>query len=753
MQGWDTIYEGVISYHAEADLSPLKRVVDLFEEIQWPAETIDRDSPIHPLVIAKTLLKMRMDVASLACALLVHPYSQRRFELDTVKQRFGDDIAFLLEGISRISLLSLRTPEKKQKETTIEEPEEGASLEDGPPTPRSVGEMIGEIHHGTILVRDENQAEGFRKLVLAMAKDIRVILIRLVLCLHQLRLAMRMGPVASVANLSHEVMEIYAPIAHRLGVYWLKNELEDLAFRMQWPGQYDAIRAKVLERRKGGEDVVQKVIAILGDKLVSHHIQGQVFGREKHLYSVWSKINRKQITLDDMFDLIAYRIIVPNKEDCYRTLGMIHSEFKPIPGRFKDYVAIPKRNGYQSLHTVVFGPFGNRIEIQIRTEKMHQIAESGVAAHWSYKGKGGGGNSTTGYAWLKDLLALQESVDDPGQFVENVRFDLFPEEIYVFTPNGEIITLPSKATPVDFAYAVHSQVGNSCQGAKINGRIVPLKTPLVTGDTISIITGKNREPNPNWLQFVVTSKAKYWIGRFVKEKQRQQSIGLGREILEREGRKVGSSITEKQLRVVLETFRCENIDDLYYNIGISRVSALQVVHKLFPGSAPAFTERKNQVARAGVERRGDKLALTGALEGIAVQAARCCSPLPGDVVVGIINTGRGITLHRISCNNLKSMEDQPERWVEDINWGGDKLLAHTARIRAMVSNRRGLLTPISQVITEAKANLLDVHVQDRDRDPCMVVLEVEVINHDHLERVLANLRSVPEVRSVDRMNA
>ncbi|MEG3641557.1 RelA/SpoT family protein [Magnetococcus sp. PR-3] len=750
MQGWNTIYEGIISYHAEADLTPLQDLVTYFDQIYWPPDGTDWDSPIHPITIAQTLVQMRMDVASLVSALLVHPYSQRQFELDEAKTRFGEDIAFLLEGISRISLLSLRTPDD-------EPPNAEGRVEHPPiPEPRTEGEAVGEIHHANILVRDETQAEGFRKLILAMAKDIRVILIRLVLCLHQLRLAMRLGTTEPVDKLSHEVMEIYAPIAHRLGVYWLKNELEDLAFRMKWPGQYDAIRAKVLERRKGGEDVVQKVITYLGEKLTAHQIQGAVYGREKHLYSVWTKLTRKQITLDDMFDLIAYRIIVPSKEDCYRTLGMIHGEFKPIPGRFKDYIAIPKRNGYQSLHTVVFGPFGNRIEIQIRTETMHHIAESGVAAHWTYKGKGGTGNNATGYTWLKELLSLYENVDDPGQFVENVRFDLFPEEIYVFTPNGEIITLPTGATPVDFAFAVHSQVGNGCQGAKINGRIVPLKTPLETGDTVNIITGKNREPNPNWAQFVVTSKAKYWIGRFVKEKQREQSISLGRDLLEREGRKVGGSITEKLLKPVLEGLRCEDVEDLYYQIGASRLSPIQVIHKVFPETAPAVTERKNNPVpiRSGVERREDGLALTGALAGIAVQAARCCSPLPGDSVVGIISTGKGITLHRISCSNLKGMEDQPERWVEDIGWGGEGgHLIHTARIRAMVSNRRGLLTPISQVVTEAKANLLDVHFQDRDRDPCVVILEVEVNSQSHLESVLVNLRSVPEVRDVDRMNA
>nr|CRH07848.1 putative guanosine-3',5'-bis(diphosphate) 3'-pyrophosphohydrolase, putative (P)ppGpp synthetase I, SpoT/RelA [Candidatus Magnetococcus massalia] len=748
MQSWDDIIEGIKAYHPDVDEARLRHLVLFLNSIGWPDPELDTDSPIHPFRIAQTLIQMRLDGASVVSALLVHPFSQELFDKEVIEEQFDEDVAFLVEGISRISLLSVRRPddeliEAKKEEASGEKENAFQTVESGQPA--------------AILVKDETQAEGFRKLVLAMARDIRVILIRLILCLHQLRHAMRYAHGVTACQVAHEVLEIYAPIAHRLGIYWIKSELEDLGFRLKWPGEYDALRAKILERRKGGEDVVQRVVAILGEQLSKHGINGEVFGREKHLYSVWTKLSRKQITLDDMFDLIAYRIIVPKPEDCYRALGMIHSEFKPIPGRFKDYIALPKRNGYQSLHTVVFGPFGNRIEIQIRTEKMHQIAESGVAAHWTYKGKGGESSAkehATGYAWLKDLLALQESVDDPGQFFENVKFDLFPEEIYVFTPQGEIVTLPAGATPVDFAYAVHSEVGNGCQGAKINGRIVPLKTELETGDTISIMTGKNREPNPNWLQMVVTSKAKYWIGRFVKERQREASISLGREMLEREGRKLGCSLSEKQIRPVLEEMNCESVEELYNQIGVSRLSPVTVIHHIFPDQVKS-QERKSSISKpsptSGVEKRGDGLQLTGALEGLAVQAGRCCSPLPGDAVVGIITTGRGITLHRMDCANLQGLKDQPERWVEDIDWNSANNPNHSARLRAMVSNRRGVLTPISQIVTEAKANLLDVHFEDRDHDPCVVILEVEVSSQSHLESVLQNLRSVPEVRDVDRV--
>ncbi|MGN7614269.1 RelA/SpoT family protein, partial [Magnetococcales bacterium HHB-1] len=449
-----------------------------------------------------------------------------------------------------------------------------------------------------------------------------------------------------------------------------------------------------------------------------------------------------------------------------RALGMVHGEFKPIPGRFKDYIALPKSNGYQSLHTVVFGPFGNRIEIQIRTERMHRIAESGVAAHWVYKegGKKKGkpkknDSEMVGYAWLKELLEAYREVDDPGQFLDNVKIDLFPDEIYLFTPLGKIITLPRGATPVDFAYAVHSKIGDHCAGCRVNSRMVPLKTPLSTGDTVEIITRKNVHPNQNWLQFVVTGKARHRISRWLREEQRDQLVQLGKELLLREVKKAAVGVlSEKKLSEALEIFKIENLEEFYFRIGSSKLSPIVVYHRLFPeaGLKGKPKDKSRSLQRLQKEGKRDGSASFGlrfsqTLSDMLVKAARCCTPVPGDDVVGIITTGRGITLHCKGCPNLAAFSDQPGRHIDGIDWeemAGDLYLA---RVRCLVQNRKNVFNQINNAVVEAKSRITALHVQDRSRNPCIYLMDLEVTGLEQLNRVIHRIQTLPVTHGVVRV--
>ncbi|MEO5364407.1 MAG: bifunctional (p)ppGpp synthetase/guanosine-3',5'-bis(diphosphate) 3'-pyrophosphohydrolase [Magnetococcus sp. DMHC-8] len=734
-QWWVELVERIQGYHPGVDKAFLARLYHHVEKLSQSRAPVagaeggaDRGEPLLPVggisqavagkvpvhlpEIAGILVELRLDMASMAAGLLLEGVASHRLTLQEIRREFGEDVGFVLEGVAKISLLSARA-------------------------------------------KAEPQAEELRKMILAMARDIRVILVRLAVCLQQVR-GMAAARLTPPPRLTREILEIYSPIAHRLGIYWIKNELEDLAFRLSQPEVYASLCEQVATYRQGGADEVRKMVALLSRLLRKHNITGQVLGREKHIYSIYNKLQRKGGTLDALYDMVGYRIIVRKKADCYRVLGMIHGEFRPIPGRLKDYIALPKSNGYQSLHSVVFGPFGNRVEIQIRTEKMHQVAESGVAAHWSYKEglhtkKHSG---ATGYDWLKRMLELHQNADDPGQFLENVKIDLFPNEIYLFSPAGDIITLPVGATPVDFAYAVHSEVGDHCQGAKVNGRMVPLRTVLSTGDVVEIITSRNQHPNLDWLRFVVTGQARYRINRWEKKRCWDQSIAVGRELLGREVQKTGHgmSLNEKLLQQAVELFKLPNIEELLVRVGSSVLSPILVVSRLFPDWEKGAPKARAVAAPARpAEGVVPALRLDGLLSEIAVVAARCCSPVPGDPIVGIVTTGKGITLHARDCPNLEGLRDAPERWIESVDWPEGSRLTYLARLRVWARNRRETPTRISQVVAGVKAGIVKIQVQDRDRDPCQFLLDVDVTGLHVLEQVMQGLRAMAEVAGVERI--
>ncbi|MBF0183756.1 MAG: bifunctional (p)ppGpp synthetase/guanosine-3',5'-bis(diphosphate) 3'-pyrophosphohydrolase [Magnetococcales bacterium] len=669
--------------------------------------------PLYPSEISAILVELRLDVASVAAGLLLERFVNQQISTSEIRREFGEDVLFLVEGVAKISLASARA-------------------------------------------KADPQPEELRKMIMAMAQDMRVILVRLAICLQQVR-GMSAANVTPPQRLTREILEIYAPIAHRLGIYWIKNELEDLAFKLSQPEVYASLCEQLEAHRQGGADAVRKMVALLTRLLKKHNISGQVLGREKHIYSVYNKLQRKGGTLDALYDIVGYRIIVRKKADCYRALGMIHGEFRPIPGRLKDYIALPKSNGYQSLHSVVFGPFGDRVEIQIRTEKMHQVAESGVAAHWSYKEglhtkKHSG---ATGFDSLKRILELHRNADDPSQFLENVKIDLFPNEIYLFTPAGDIITLPVGATPVDFAYAVHSEVGDHCQGAKVNGRMVPLKTVLATGDVVEILTSRNQHPNPEWLRFVVTGQARYRINRWEKKQSKEQALALGRELLGREIQKSGHgmSLNEKLLQQATEMFRLANTEDLLVRIGSSLLPPGQVVAKLFPDWEKSSSGKTRQTVPAAKlpESGTPALRLEGLLSEMAVVAARCCSPVPGDQTVGIVTTGKGITLHAQDCPNLEGLREEPERWIPAVDWLEDRRHTYVARLRVWAVNRRETPLRITQTVAAVKAGIVKIQMQERDRDPCQFLLDVDVPGLQVLERVMQGLRSMTDVVGVERI--
>lgn len=711
---WKEINDEILAYYPEADSGFLSRLHSLLTAINQAHTPQSLNLLGDALLVGKILVRLRMDLTSIAAGMLLEPVLAGILSRETVDKEMGPRVLPLLEGVAR--LIQLADHRRGQ----------------------------------------ELQAEEFRKMLLAMARDIRVVLVRLAICAMQLRRAVATCGEAD-QGFARDVFDVYAPIAHRLGIHWMKSEMEDLAFRWIHPQEYETLRQSVESRRPGGDEDVGKVIAILKKKLRSYGIHAKISGREKHLYSVWNKLVSKNSGLDELFDLIGYRIIVSKKKDCYQVLGIIHSEMTPIPGRFKDYIAMPKSNGYQSLHTGVIGPFGNRIEIQIRTERMHQVAESGVAAHWSYKdGEIDTSRSphAAGYAWLRKLLELYQTSENPEQFLEGIKFDLFPEEIYVFTPGGRIVTLPRGASPVDFAYAVHSEVGDTCQGAKVNGRIMPLRTVLKIGDTVEILTGKTHHPNPDWLEFVVTSKARYRVSRWVKSQQRQVSVTQGREFLEREIRKSapGHGLTEKALAKVAESFNVPNGEELLAKIGRSVVSPLMVVHRMFPELMPRKEHEavweKAAERKPGAEPPG--VNLSGVLSDMEVHAARCCTPVPGDPLVGIISTGRGIALHVRDCPNLAPLAEQRERWMEGVQWQPSNGVTHGVRLRAMVGNQKDVFALVSHAVTEAKATLLELRVLDRGRDPCTILIEVEVGGLEQLNKVIQKIRSVAAVVDVVR---
>ncbi len=597
--------------------------------------------------------------------------------LEEIRKNFGEEIAQLVGGLTKISQIPLRSFE-------------------------------------------EGQAENFRKMILAMVKDIRVLLVKLADRLHNMRTLKYHVPEKQV-EIAQETLDIYAPLAHRLGIDWIKSELEDLAFQYLHPDISQEIQSKIAKKEKERARYIDEVKRTLMKKLYENHIEGEVTGRLKQIYSIYQKMKVQNIDFDQVFDITAFRVIVNTIKECYDVLGIIHSLWKPIPGKFKDYIGLPKENMYQSLHTSVIGPYGERIEIQIRTHEMHKIAEEGIAAHWKYKeGKAFEEADDKQFTWLRQLLEWQRDLKDDAEFIESVKVDLFPHEVYVFTPKGTVKQFPIGATPIDFAYSIHSDVGNHCMRAKVNGKIVPLKYELRSGDTVEIMTSPGAKPSKDWLKFVKTSRAKTKIRQWFTAEEREKSITLGKEILEKEFRKFSLQqaklIKSGDLARMAGEFSFQGVDDLIAAVGYGKVTANQIIGKILPQEKLEQQEEEQKEGRLKhfikkITRGPRDALLIKGIDNVMVRYAGCCNPLPGDKVVGFITRGRGVTIHTSDCQN--AMDDDPHRRVE-VEWDSTKEYIYPVRIRVYSEDKKGLLAEISNSISSHEANIKNATVNTTD---------------------------------------
>jgi len=710
----DDLIEKVSLYNPSADLDALRKAYVFSAKVHQGQVRLSGEPYLtHPMEVAAVLVELKMDVPSIVTGLLHDTLEDTLTTPEELRNLFGEEVTDLVDGVTKIGKITFRTSE-------------------------------------------ERQAENFRKMLLAMARDIRVILVKLADRLHNMR-TLEFQPEARRRKIAQETLDIFAPLANRLGISWLKSELEDLAFRYLHPEIFYDLAAKVAKRRKERQKYIEDVKKSIENKLSEHGIVGDVSGRSKHLYSIYLKMERQGIDFDQVFDLIAFRIIVESVRDCYAALGIIHASWKPIPGRFKDYIAMPKANMYQSLHTTVIGPFGERMEVQIRTQEMHSVAEEGIAAHWKYKEKGSvvTGRDDKRFDWLRQLLEWQQELKDSREFMDTVKVDLFPEEVYVFTPRGDVKELPKGSTPVDFAYSIHSDIGDRCVGAKINGKLVPLKTPLHNGDIVEVTTSPNQTPSKDWLKFVRSSKARNKIRQWVKTEQRGKSIELGKELLEKELRKYGFSLNRalgsEAAGEAVEELGFHSTEDLLAALGYGKVPLGQVIHRLVPADmlkAEAPKPGRIEQVLDKIRKKPSSAIKIHGVEDIMVRFAKCCNPLPGDPVIGFITRGRGVTVHTSDCP--QSQEGDPERRIE-VEWDMKKKSTRPAKIRVSCVDQKGMLASITGAITNCEANIISASVHSTPDRKGINIFEVDVQNLDHLNRVINALLKVKGVYKVERM--
>ena len=670
----------------------------------------------HPIEVAGILTSYRVDSATIETALLHDTIEDTVATLEDIRSHFGNEVAQLVDGVTKLTRIEFQSDRAKQ-------------------------------------------AENFRKLVLAMSEDIRVLLVKLADRLHNMRTLHYIKSDEKRRRIAMETMDIYAPLAERIGMQEIKTELEDLAFAEINPEARRAVVKRLDTLREQGGELVPKIIGELSETLSENGIEAEVNGREKSPYSIWRKMQQHDVGFEQLSDIMAFRITVNSIEDCYKALGVAHNAYRVVPGRFKDYISMPKPNGYQSLHTGVFGPHQQRIELQIRTRVMHEVAELGVAAHWNYK-QGGPAKDGTQYRWLRELLDILEHASDPEEVLEHSKMEMFQDQVFCFTPRGDLINLPRGATTVDFAYAVHSEVGDHCVGAKINGKMMPLRTELRNGDQVEIVTSKAQTPNPTWERFVVTGKARARIRRFVRLQEREEYEKLGRSILQRSFKEADYELTEKGLNAALKKLTLATVDDLYVAVGMGNQSGREVLEAVYPRA-----KRKNKdgddivvpLAEARSRKRGkDKgegggVPIQGLIPGMAMHFAGCCHPLPGDRIVGIVTTGRGVTVHTIDCDTLEGYGDEPERWL-DLAWdrGEAQHDMHVGRVHVTVANAPGSLGDLSTMIAKNDGNISNLKIINRSTDFFDMLIDVEVRDVKHLTDIIAALRASPAVNSVER---
>ncbi len=705
------VKEEVESYLPDTDLSLLEKAYIFSAKVHKGQSRLSGEPYlVHPLEVSLILAKMKLDLPSVCAGLLHDVLEDTLTSYEELKENFGEEIAQLVDGVTKISRI---------------------------PFPN----------------KEEEQAENYRKMIMAMVKDIRVILIKLADRLHNMR-TLNFQPPDKQKIIAQETLEIYAPIAHRLGIEWIKNELEDLSFRYLKPEAYEDIKRRLKKFEKEKETYIEEAKKLIKDTLSLHGIKAEVQGRIKEPYSVYTKMEKLGVEFDQIYDLIAFRVLVDSEKDCYQALGIIHSLWTPVPGRFKDYIALPKSNLYQSLHTTVIGPHGERMEIQIRTWEMHKVAEEGIAAHWHYKGgKKLSEEDIKRFGWLRQILELQKEVEDSREFVRNFKIDLYPNEVYVFTPKGEVKVLPRGATPVDFAYSIHTDIGHHCIGAKVNGKWVPLDYELHSGETVEIITSPKAHPSRDWLKFVKTSRARAKILRYIREQERIQAINLGREICEREFKKVGlvfnDFLNKGELERVAQSLSFRSTDDLLAAIGFGNITVQQVLSKVSPELLPQRQPKVDKVEKAKKKFFGtsDLIKVDG-MEDLLVRFARCCNPLPGDRVIGFVTRGKGITIHTLDCPNLLTV---PQERCLEVEWKTEKFSLFPVKIKVVAEDRKGLLASLSTSISNHGVNITKAYVSTTSFKEAINYFEIEVSGVKQLEKLMNAIRKIKGVKKVERI--
>jgi GTP pyrophosphokinase len=709
------LVERVKAYDPGADEELLDRAYVFAMKAHGPQLRASGDPYFsHPVEVAGILSAWKLDSASIATGLLHDTVEDTGVTIAELERLFGGEIARLVDGVTKLNKLELQSSQTEQ-------------------------------------------AENFRKLLLAMSEDIRVLLVKLADRLHNMRTLHFISKEEKRRRIAAETIEIYAPLAERIGMQALKDDLEDLAFAALWPDARESVHNRLSQLRKHDSNLIERIVGELSQTLNDAGLEVEVYGREKTPFSIWRKMKRKNISFEQLSDIMAFRITVDSVPNCYAALGVIHGRYAMVPERFKDFISTPKPNAYRSLHTTIFGPERRRIEVQIRTRDMHEIAEMGVAAHWAYKQER---RLTDGrqYRWVRGLLEILEQASGPEEFLEHTKLEMFQDQVFCFTPRGDLISLPQGATPVDFAYAVHSEVGDSCIGAKVNGRLVPLRTRLNHGDQVEVITSKSAAPSPAWERFVVTGKARSRIRRFLRTRQRNDFIAHGRELLQRGGQKERIALGEKRLEAVLEGFHQKSVDDLLAAIGEGTLGARGVLEALRRGQQPAVSSGEAADAKVVPLRRprpsppadARQALISGLPSGMALSFAGCCHPIPGDTIVGVVRTGRGIAIHRSDCPTLTRKADDADQWL-DLGWNAAAKEAKAiARLQIMTTNQPGSLGSLSTVVGKQGGNITDLRFGSRSPDLYEIILDIEVEDRDHLERIVASLRATPVVSSVER---
>ena len=695
----------------DPDLDIVKKAYEIASEAHEGQFRVSGEPYVeHPINVAYILADLGLDIISISAALLHDVVEDTKFTREDIEEMFGDEVALLVDGVTKLTKLDFKS-------------------------------------------KEEHQAESLRKMFLAMAKDIRVVLIKLADRLHNMRTLEHLGREKQIFK-SEETIEIYAPLAHRLGMSRMKSELEDLSFYFLQPDVYDELKKKLKENRSSRNRNIQNAITTLRENIEDQKLDAEIYGRSKHLYSIYQKMQRKEVDFSEIYDLTAVRVLVDSVRECYQVLGVVHEIWKPMPGRFKDYIAMPKSNMYQSLHTTVIGPSGDPLEVQIRTHEMHKTAEYGIAAHWRYKeGKTDKDDYEEKLSWLRQLLEWQKDLQEPQEFMKALKIDLFQDEVFVFTPKGDVMSLPRGGTPIDFAYHIHTEVGHNCVGAKVNGKIVPLEYELNNGDIVNIITSKKSTgPSRDWLKYVKTSTARSKIKRWFKKQQRDEIIRRGKELLNREFERQHIDLSGKdkdeELQRIAEELGENNRENLLESIGYNNISVKQVINKLDIEEEEEVSLEDLQTAPS--TKSSDKGVKVKGVDNLKVRTAKCCNPVPGDKIVGYITRGRGISIHRKGCPNLKSLMENEEERIIDVEWDQQRSESYVVDLNIEAVDKSALLNDITRLIKNEQIKLLSVNARADKYGKAYINLSVELSSIEHMKDIMNKIKEISGVLSVQR---